>query len=184
MINLIPPKGHTALMHEYVLRVISVYGFMLAGVFLASAALMIPTYVLTSSQLTGAQSESSKVEETKAAFNEAFGEIKVANTVMAQLKKEVDVTPVSTVVEEIVRLAPRGIQFTTFMVAKEGNVLTEIQVQGIASDRSTLSSFKNTLEASAYFSQALVPISDLAHDTKLPFVVTVSLENQTASTTP
>ena len=176
MINLIPHKGHVALKHEYTLRVASVYGFLFAGVFVATAALLVPTYVLTSAQFSGAQDDSSNIEKTKAAFDTAFGEIKVANTVMAQLRKEQDVTQISTIIGEIVSLAPREVLFTTFQTEREGAVLKDIRVQGVAKNRIALATFKNALEASPRFLQALVPISDLARDTDLPFVITITFE--------
>jgi hypothetical protein len=178
MINLIPPKGHIALKHEYVLRVASVYAFLLAGVLAAATALMIPTYVLTSTQLTGARDEGDRMAETKQKFDTAFGEIRVANTVMAQLRKESSTTDISEVISEVVRVAPRGITFTTFQATREEAKLSEIQVQGTADSRIVLASFKNALEGSDRFSEAIVPISDLARDSELPFVVTVTLEEE------
>ncbi len=183
MINLIPPKGHTALKHEYVLRVASVYAFLLAGVLVAATALMIPTYVVTSTQLTGAKDEGDRMAETKQKFDTAFGEIREANTVMAQLRKESATTDISDIITEVVRVAPRGVTFTTFQATREGTKLPEIQVQGMADSRIVLASFKNALEASDRFSEAIVPISDLARDSELPFVVTVTLE-ESASTEP
>lgn len=175
MINLIPHKGQIALKHEYLLRVGSVYGFLFTGVFLACTALMVPTYVLTSSQMIGAQDVSAEIEKTKASFGTAFGEIKVANTVMAQLRKEQDDIQISQVIEEIVKVAPREISFTTFQAEREGVTLKEIRVQGIAENRIALATFKNEIEKSSLFSQALVPIADLARNSDLPFVVTVTL---------
>jgi Tfp pilus assembly protein PilN len=183
MINLIPHKGHAALKHEYTLRVASVYGFMLAGVFFASTALLVPTYVLTSTQLGAAQDESSDIDETRAAFDIAFGEIKLANTVMAQLRKEHDDRAISTVIEEIVKVAPKEVTFATFQMNRDGTKLKEVRVQGVAKNRIALASFKNALEASPFFLQALVPIADLARDTDLPFVITITLEGVTAEVT-
>ncbi len=182
MINLIPPHGKTALKHEYVLRVASVYGFLFSGVFIASAVLLLPTYVLTGTQMSGAQNVSSGVEETKAAFNAAFGEIKVANTIMAQLRREQSTIPVSIIIEEIVRVAPLGIRFTTFTMTRVVGGEEQIQVQGFASSRIALASFKNTLEASPLFLTALVPIADLARDTNLPFLITIALDGGMATT--
>jgi Tfp pilus assembly protein PilN len=176
MINLIPHKGQTALKHEYLLRVASVYGFLLAGVFLASTALIVPTYVLTSTQLSTAQDDGSSIDETRIAFDAAFGEIKVANTVMAQLRKPQDNIAHSDVIQEIVKVAPRGVSFTTFQMERIGTDLKEVRVQGTAENRIALSSFKTALESSPLFLQALVPIADLARNSDLPFVITITLE--------
>ncbi len=181
MINLIPSQGHTALKHEYLLRVASVYGFLFSGVLIASTILMLPTYLLISSQLSGAMDESSRVEETKRAFDVAFEEIKVANTLMAQLRKKTNVLSGTTVIEEVVRVAGAGIAFSAFNVSTENELPSKVQVQGVAANRSALASFKNTLEASPLFLTALVPIADLARDTNLPFLITIELETGTTT---
>ncbi len=176
MINLIPPKGHTALKHEYVLRVGALYGFMFAGVFAAGAILMIPTYVLVSSQLNSVRPDDEHVEETKTAYTEALAHIQEANTVMAQLRGGMPNIEISKVIEEIVRVAPKGVVFSTFKATREGGVLKTVDVQGEAATRKTLAALKNALEASPLFETANIPISDLARENNLPFVITITLQ--------
>lgn len=174
MINLIPPQGHSALRHEYLLRVASMYCFILGGVFVASAALMIPTYVLTSAQLNAVRSDNSENQETTQAFSRASEEIKTASAMLSQLRISQTSVVYSTLIEEIVRNAPSGIAFTTFQGRPEEGAIT---IQGLASTRNALASFKNALEASPMFEKADIPISDLARDTNLPFVITVTLSD-------
>lgn len=178
MINLIPPHGQTALKHEYFLRVLTVYGFLWGGVLVASSALMAPTYILTNSQLNAARSDSVYINETKAAFDAAFGEINIANKTIAQLRVGEEQAPYSMLIEEVVRVAPRGITFSTFQGAYVDGRLDDIQVQGVSGDRKALSDFKDALEASPLFAKAVVPISDLARDANLSFVVTIMLEKE------
>ncbi len=175
MINLIPPNGHTALKHEYVLRIASVYGFILGGVFLASAALMVPTYVLTSAQLKTAHQSNEEMELTKAAFAEAADEIKRVNAVMSVLRIEENPIVYSEIIEEVIRSTSEGITLATFRAAQVNTTLNTVVVQGTASNRRSLSSFKDALEASPLFETAQLPISDLARDTNLPFMVTLTM---------
>lgn len=175
MINLIPPKGHTALTHEYVLRVGALYGFMFAGVFAAGAILMVPTYVLVSSQLNSVRPDDERMEETKEAYKNAFSHIQEANTVMAQLRGGMPNVEISAVIKEIVRVAPKGVVFSTFRAAREGVVLSTVDVQGQATTRKTLAALKNALEASPLFETADVPISDLARENNLPFAITLTV---------
>lgn len=174
MINLIPPKGHTALKHEYMLRVGALYGFMLAGVFAASAILMIPTYVLVSSQLNSVRPDD-HMEETQEAYKNALGNIQEANIVMAQLRGGMSNIEISTVIKEIVQVAPKGVVFKTFQAARAEGLLKTVDIQGQATTRKTLAALKNALEASPLFESANVPISDLARENNLPFVVTITL---------
>ncbi len=181
MINLIPPNGHSALKHEYILRIASLYGFILGGVFLASAALMVPTYVLTSAQLKTAHKDSAAMETMKAAFAEAAGEIKRINAVMTALRIEKDPVLYSEIIEEIVRSSGEGVTLSTFRGSHTGEKLSSVVVQGTASNRRSLAAFKNTLEASPLFAEAELPIADLARDTNLPFVVTLTMATTTVS---
>lgn len=181
MINLIPPQGQTALKHEYFLRVGSLYAFLLAGVCVAGTALLIPTYVLTSSQITGAKDKSAEIEVTKQAFDLAFEEIKVANTLMAQLQKTKTTIPSTQIIEEIIRLAPEGLRFSSFGTTGEAGAFKTITVAGNASTRQVLVSFKTNVEASALFHEVVIPLSDLARETDLPFSVSIQLETETGA---
>jgi hypothetical protein len=175
MINLIPPNGAAALRYEYILRIVSVYGVILGGIFLASAALMVPTYVLTSAQLKTAHSNSEEMEKTKEAFAKAAGEIKQVNAVMSNLRFEENPVTYSEIIEEVVRSASEGITLSTFKASHEGETIRTVVVQGVASNRRSLARFKDALEASLLFEKAELPISDLARDTNLPFVVTLTM---------
>lgn len=181
MINLIPPHGQTALKHEYLLRVASVYGFMLAGVLIASTALMVPTYVLTSSQRETVKADTGELEETMAAFDLASSEISLANAVMAQLRMSEPEIIYSKIIEEIVKSAPSGITFATFQGEQKEGSPVQVIVQGSAKNRNTLASFKTALEESDMFETAEVPIADLVRDADLPFVVTITLSPPDAS---
>lgn len=179
MINLIPPHGHTALRHEYVLRVITMYAFIFCGILLASTALMAPTYILTGAQLKAVRSDNPDMEHIRASFEAASDEIKIANAIMGQLRfNETDRT-YSKVIEEIVRSADSGIVFMNFQASHTEGALTEIVVQGTAKSRNTLASFKTVLEESPLFEKAVIPIADLARDTNLPFAVTITLSAPT-----
>lgn len=176
MINLIPPKGHTALKHEYILRVGAVYGFLLAGVLGAGAILMMPTYVLVSSQLTSVRPDEAQMSATKQTYSDARVTVQQANAVMAQLRNAIPNIEMSDVIEEVVRVAPEGVVLSTFQAEREGKDLKKINIQGKAATRKTLAALKSSLEASSLFATAEVPISDLARENNLPFVVTVTLK--------
>lgn len=182
MINLIPPQGHSALHHEYILRVGALYGFLLGGVLVAGTVLMIPTYVLTGSQLEAVRSDNSENAEATQSFSRASDEIKTANAVMSQLKVNEESVAYSAIIEEIVRSAPSGITFNTFQIRPAEKESTDLTVQGLASTRNALATFKSALEVSPLFEKAEIPISDLARDTNLPFVVTITLKK--SITTP
>lgn len=179
MINLIPPQGHTALTHEYVLRVWTVYAAILAGVCAAGAALLIPTYVLVSAQLNVVAVDNARTTEVEGEFARVEEDIAHANTIITQLMENTSDVRISEVIEEVVSHGGQGITFTTFQAVEEKGTLKEIAIQGIASSRGTLSSLKTSLEASPYFTRVELPLSDLARDANLPFAITLTLADKT-----
>jgi len=176
MINLIPPKGHKTLKHEYLLRVGSVYSFMLAGVLVSASVLLIPTYVLISAQLNTVEKSIPEASEATAEFIAAEKEIKQANTTITQLRTFPRSLSISTIIREIVSKTPEKIVFKTFEAHEEKGVLKSIQVQGVAPSRTELASLKNKIEESPLFKTATVPIGDLAKDADLPFAITILLK--------
>jgi Tfp pilus assembly protein PilN len=134
-----------------------------------------------SSQLSTVEPHNSSAEEIKSAYDDALSHIYEANTVMAQLRGGMPINEVSDVIEEIVRSAPKGIVFSTFQAAREGQQLKTVDVQGEAATRNALASLKTALEASPLFETANVPISDLARENNLPFVVTITLSEKSST---
>lgn len=175
MFNLIPPQGKKALKWEYILRIGSVYAIMFSGVFLATTALMVPTYVYVSSQLKATEGRMEAGEKANAEYLSAEKEVKDANAIIAQLTGKTEQARVSALVEEVVRVAPQGVRFKTFSMESKNGAFTELTVQGSASSRATLLALKQSLESSSVFETATIPIGDLARDADLPFTVTVTL---------
>lgn len=175
MINLIPPKGHTTLKHEYFLRVGATYCFLLSGVFIALSILLTPTYVLVSSQLKLLTTEVDEDSDTKAQFMEAERAVEEANQMIVQLRTPAPKETISDLIREVNRVAGPDITFRTFQVERTEGVVKSLVVQGVAPSRSSLATLESSLESSPLFESAEVPISDLARDSNLPFVITITV---------
>lgn len=178
MTNLIPPQGHRALRREYIARVFSVYAFLLGGVLIALTALVVPTYVLVDMQLASVTFQNTAALDVDTSYKEAEAAIKHANDILAQFAGDTKQVLPSRVLREMQSVAHTGITFEKFQVqfapkgAKEGDL---ILVQGSADSRASLAAFKDALNASPLFENAVVPISDLARDADLPFAITLTL---------
>lgn len=179
MINLIPPVGHATLKREYLLRVGSIYGFMLGGICIAGVALLIPTFVLVHSQLSTSEQALPQMTEEAEEFRASELTIKETNVLILQLAKSKSDTSASVAIENIVALSSSYIEFKTFQLEKNNGVIKDIVVQGNATSRTELAAFKNRIGESPFFKSAQIPISDLARESDLPFVLTVTIATST-----
>lgn len=173
MINLIPPDGHKTLRNEYLIRVGTVYSFFLSGVLLVSAVMLIPTNVLLESQFLTMSSRVNAEGSDEAQYATADHTIRDANVTIAQLSIPLDTTLASAVIDEVRKAATGGITFSLFQTKHESGGISSLEVQGVATSRTTLAAFKTALEEEPNIASAEVPISDLARDSNLPFVINV-----------
>lgn len=174
MINLIPPEGHKTVKREYLLRVGATFGFLFGWVVIFLTVALIPTYVLINAQINAfALEDTTKGKEDS--FKKAEEEVHTTETVLTQLKTVAPRVSASTVIAEIQHRAPASIVFRRFSFGETKGVIDMVQVQGVAPTRESLAQLKSALEASEMFRSAEVPISDLARDAELPFVITVTV---------
>ena len=181
MSNLIPPQGHTSVTREYIVRILSVYGFLLASVLVALSALVVPTYALVNTQLGINVLQDPAGNTMSNVFRDAENTIEQANELLTQLAVPSRSIHASELLKEIQKSAREDITFKNFQIEqtqeKDSRRIT-VQVQGIAGSRSALARLKENLETSPLFEHAEVPISDLARDAELPFVITLTVTSE------
>ncbi len=181
MSNLIPPQGHTTVAREYIMRIFSVYGLLLASVLLALTTLVVPTYALVNTQLNINALQDPAGNGVNTVFRDAETTIQQANALLAQLAAPSKSIHASQILQEVQKSAHKEIVLKNFQIQqteeKDARRIT-VSVQGIAGSRSALARLKENLETSPLFEHAEVPISDLARDTDLPFVITLTVTNE------
>lgn len=158
-------------------RVIATMGFLFGFVVLVLGVAHIPTYILVGAQIQALEVVAEEESSREAQVNEAEEEVNRMKSIIDQLKTTEESSGVVPLIDEIDSLAPNQVALRSFTLnsdSKSGK-LEEIQVQGVAQNREALAAFKNLLEASENFSQADIPISDLARESNLTFTVTISL---------
>ena len=72
-----------------------------------------------------------------------------------------------------------GVTLTNFSWMKVKDK-TNLAVNGVAPDRQTLIVFENRINASGYFSEVVLPISNLAQDKDIDFQIKFSLATSTS----
>lgn len=176
MTNLIPPDARKGVRREYWLRVASVWAFLGAVVCIILTAVFAPTYVLFDAQLKGLLlEEANKNNEQKAEYEAARTTILRANDIAAQLDPGTKTIDALTLLGAVEEAQGDGITLTSYRYAKENGEVRNINIQGIARDRTALADFADALRRSPYFAEANVPVSSLVRDQDLPFNLTVGV---------
>jgi len=173
MINLLPPKARKAAAREYWAHVCTVWGILLSIIALVTFLLLIPSYVLVTSQLTALETAVQEGVGSEESFKAAEEHIRNANLLSSQLNKRDVLVPSHEIIRALEEAASSEIQLNFFKIVRENTTIKNIHIQGTASSREALAQFKITLERSPLFETAVVPISDLARETNLPFAITV-----------
>jgi hypothetical protein len=173
MINLIPPEGHIAARREYYSRVVGTACLLFSVVIVLLCLSRVPTYILIDAQIKAFEMEQQEKGVSTEALKKAEEEVKAIKGILTQLKTTENQFLISSAVDEIEKNKPTNITLVTmqYEVVKDGS--SKMHVQGIAQTRTSLSNFKTQLEATDMFSKAEIPISDLAREKDLPFMMTL-----------
>jgi cytochrome bd-type quinol oxidase subunit 2 len=173
MINLIPPEALKEVKKEYWIRVFSVWAVLVGFAFLIIAILHVPVYHLLGTQKDSYQDAYTTANEQTSEFKIAEDSIKNANAVATLLTKKNEQTPFSYVIATIDSLVPNGVVIASYSLTRKDGGLSTIAISGVATGRSTLTSFKNAIENDPLFKVASIPLSDLTKDKDIPFTLTI-----------
>jgi hypothetical protein len=177
MINLIPPDAEKAVKHEYRIRVVTVYLFLLALACMILTILHIPTYLLLRAQLRAYEGEFATMSVQTSEYATAEKALKNANTVIDTLSKEERQPLFSSVLAE--SIMPKGITPEGYTFTRKNGALGGITVSGTSIDRASLSQFRKAIEEHKRFKTATLPIANLAKDKDIPFSISIIPEDNT-----
>src|SRR5690606_36400612 len=137
--------------------------------------LMVPTYVLISSQYTALQSRFNDMREKQEALESAEAEIIAVNT-LAEYIDEFDtaVRPLS-LIDEIDALAGEEIRVVRYGFAQSARRVSPFTIGGVATNRSALTAFRDRLEETARFKEVKLPIESLAADRDVSFSIELTV---------
>jgi Tfp pilus assembly protein PilN len=175
MANLIPPDAKKALIIEYWTRVITVWFILIGFGFVVSIALKFPTFVLLQDQLKVYSGQYHNAKETEADFESADNKIEEANKLSAILAGSVDSDSATALTEVLETIAGEEILIKSFKYKFADGQVNTITVSGIAETRLALANFRDNLEDDPLFSEANLPISNLAKDVDIAFNIDITL---------
>ena len=177
MINLIPPAAKKSIIRDYWMRVVAVSLFALSAVLFALAALLVPAYVLVSSQLTSLEATAASRSADASAFKEVEAEVKAANAIARMLQNETTDIKSFELIKTFETIGPRSVTVKGVEITRNRTKFTELTVTGVAADRTALVAYRDAVLADERFITAELPISNFAENKDIPFSIDVEIVN-------
>lgn len=176
MINLIPPQAKKGVVKEYWTRVVSVWFYTWSAGLLGGVLIMVPAYVLISSQVSVYEASAKTASEKVASFEDVSKGLAASSQQAGKLVTSFRQSLISERIKSLRLLEKPGITISEFTVGRVDEVYEPIQVTGTARDRQALAAFRNRLLAEPNVASVDLPISNLAKDRDIQFSLTVTLK--------
>lgn len=172
MFKLLTDKTKEKVMHEYVLRRMIVIMCSLIAVFFIGIIGILPSYVLSNAR----QNEVLERTRVMNSIGQEGGKPDLENWLLQtnerlrELSPKLDTDRPSDFVDKVISQSLKGVRITGFSWIKTGDSIV-LSVGGVATDRQTLLMFERRLNASGYFSEVTLPISNLVKDKDIDFQI-------------
>jgi Tfp pilus assembly protein PilN len=176
--NLLPPERQRALSRNYFLRLGVVSAVLLCILTLASAALLLPTYVFLAESTSAKEARLANIESALSSANEKELSVRLAalSGDAATLTALASAPSASTMIRTVLAVSRPGIALSGFAYTPVANkVPGTLTISGIAATRDTLRNYQLTLQRVSFARSATLPVSAYAEDTDIAFTITVTL---------
>lgn len=177
MINLIPPAAKRAMKREYWFRVGVVWMLLLSIVLIVTMVLLGPSFVLVQTQLSAYQSELESATEAVAEQQALTASVRAANQRAEQVYQVGMVTPLNRYIERVQALQSADVTIRQISLEREATTVSSVTIVGTAATRNSLTAFSTALNNDALFSDADIPLSNLAANENIAFTLTVAVTN-------
>jgi hypothetical protein len=175
MINLIPPVAKRAMLREYWQRVAIVWLLLLCGCMVLAGFLTAPSFVLVQSQLSAYQSQLQSAAALASEQDELAAMITRTNEQASTVLAAGQVSSMTPYLEQVRALATGDITLTRLEVVRTDTVISEVVVTGEAATRVSLTTFAERIEADERFSEAAVPLENLAANEDIAFTLQIAV---------
>lgn len=175
--NLLPPERQRTLSRTYFARLSIVVAAFVILLTLASAALLLPTYVFLSQSAESKAKRLSAINAALATSDEAvLSERLAALTKDATTLTSLADRPSASETARAILAVPRpGVALSGFSYSIEpGSFVRSISLSGIAASRDALRRYQLALENSPTVTSASLPVSAYAKDADISFTIAVS----------
>lgn len=178
MINLIPLSAQKKLKQEYWIRVVSLWAILASVACVILAVLAVPVYVLVTMQLSAQATDVEFAASERGALLEAETTLRQAGVYARLVLNEKKLVTLTEHITRLSQIAGSGIIFTDYKYNQVADG-DQITIQGQASTRSQLATFRDRLEAEPLYVDVVLPISALLRETDLEFSITLTVVEPT-----
>lgn len=175
MINLIPAEAKKHLLREYWMRSVTVWFFLWSFALLLGITLLVPSYVLLNLQVKAYSETAQTANEKNANFEAVAKELESASKTAATLSEQLVRPSMTEYLTLLKNLESTNVNVARISFSREGDVVGEMTVSGVADSRQALADFRNRMLDSDLIESVNLPISNLAKDKEIPFELTVTL---------
>lgn len=172
MINLLPPSAKKAWVWERRLRVFITFCFFVSFVSLAALVASLPTGELLSRHGQSLAADEGLAKEVQARAREVETDLKNTRTLIEHLSRPIEQKQYSSLIDLMDDLAGEDASLTHFNF----NSKKELELNGIAKTRASLSAFRTRLESHESVKAVELPLSNLVKDAEVPFSITVTFK--------
>lgn len=178
LINLLPFERQRALSKDYVLRLGVVIVVFVTTLALASAALLLPTYVLLAASARAKQAHLATIEASFFSTESAALSARLAalSANAATLSALARAPSGSAIIRNALVVAHPGIALSGFSYTPaEGTARGMLVISGTALTRDALRGYQLALGSASFTESAHLPVSAYAKDSNIGFAVTITL---------
>lgn len=176
--TLLPTNRERTIRREYFLRLATVAILGAAGLTLAAAALLAPSYAFLLTQEKNKTDRLAQLESTLVSADEAALSARLAalSADAAELTKLGEKESAIGRIQAILSVDHSGVALTNLSYAPVSkNSAGTIAVSGVATTRNALRAYQIALAGAAFSSGADLPVSAYAKDADIAFTITVTL---------
>lgn len=179
MSNLLPPAAKKQVYTEYVMRVGVVSLYLLSGMALVAAGLTVPGIALMQTKLASVAEHYTDSQVAEVSFTEAEQTIADINSFVDDVATMYNHEPLVPFMQSVLALRTADITLASVRVTRDDAfVPEEVVVSGEALTRTSLQLFAAKLEALPVVESVALPIENLAKEREVPFLLTLTLVNQ------
>ncbi len=178
MLKLLTNEEKINIKKEYVLKLLTVLFFGLAGVFVLILVAFIPSYYILKIDQDVLNQELSVAQDTELNVSKKRLKEKLSNLKQALNIVDTEPTKISVYIQKITERQPAQINILNMNFSKLDKK-ESIAVQGNADNRVALVSFISSLEEVEEFGKINLPFSSFTRDSDIPFSITINIVDKT-----
>jgi hypothetical protein len=179
MINLIPKSAKKNIVTEYWVRVLSTWLMLWAFAIACGTAILFPSYILVSSQVTAYEDSADSASQKVADYESASVALIQASQQARDIVRQREAAPLSSYVDLFMNLQGTNIFIDQFSLVQEETSILPVRISGTATNRQALASFRDRMLAHPLITEVDLPISNLANDKDIVFSLIVTMANPT-----